>query len=172
MAKGSAWLQPPQRVSIAGMKTSDDAALALLHSMLRICRDSVEGYATAARDVPDAELAAVFERYRTERVKLVSELEDRIVALRGDAHASPTLGGAVHRAWMDYRAGSDSNPSQALLAEIERGEDMAVTAIRQALKEHDIDDATRRLFEHLYELIQAAHDRIKQLRDRANLAQM
>jgi uncharacterized protein (TIGR02284 family) len=154
------------------MKTSDDAALALLHSMLRICRDGVAGYATAARDVPDAELAGVFERYRTERAKLVSELEDRIVALRGDPRASPTIGGAVHRAWMDYRAGSDPNPVQALLTEIERGEDMAVTAIRQALKEHDIDGATRHLFERHYESIQAAHDRIKQLRDRANYARM
>jgi uncharacterized protein (TIGR02284 family) len=154
------------------MTTSDDAALVILHSLLRICRDSAEGYATAARDVAEPELAAIFERYRTERLKIVKEIEDRIIALRGDPNAAPTLAGAAHRAWMDFRAGSAANPTQALLGEVERGEDMAVDAMRQALKEHDIDVATRRLFEHHYELIQAAHDRIKQLRDRANLAQM
>ena len=152
------------------MRTSDDAALALLHSLLRIWRDSAEGYATAARDVPDAEVSRLFERYRSERMKMVKELEERIVALRGDPNVNPSIAGVVHRAWMDYRAGNDDNPTHSLLAEVERGEDMAVDAVKQALKERDIDAATHHLFERHYELVQAAHDRIKQLRDRTDYA--
>jgi uncharacterized protein (TIGR02284 family) len=152
------------------MRTSDDTALALLHSLLPLYRDSAAGYETAARDVPDAELAALFERYRQDRLKIVQETADRIVALRGDPNVAPTVSGAAHRAWMDYRSGSAPNAAQALLTEIERGEDLAVDAVQQALKEHDIDVATHHLFERQYELIKAAHDRIKQLRDRANVA--
>lgn len=149
------------------MQTSDDAALALLHSMLRICRDSAAGYETAARDVLEPELAKEFERFRADRLRIVKEIEDRLVALRGDPHANSTVAGAAHRAWMDFRSGSSDHPTQALLEEVERGEDLAVDAIRQALKERDIDVATRRMFEQHYERIQGAHDRIKQLRDRA-----
>lgn len=152
------------------MTTSDDRALALLQALLHICRDSAEGYATADRDLPDREIAAELDRYRQQRLKIIRELENRIRELRGDPDASPTAAGAVHRAWIDARGVAAANPTEALLVEIERGEDLAVDAFRQALKESDIDAATRRLLEHHYELVQAAHDRVKQLRDRTNFA--
>lgn len=154
------------------MTTSDDAALAILQELLSVSRDSVEGYATALRDIADQEIARELETYRTRRSKIVDELAQRIRDLRGDPDARPTAAGAVHRAWMDARAGSEANPDQAILAEIERGEDLATDAFRQALKEHDIDATTRRLIEGHYEQVQAAHDRVKQLRDRANYARM
>jgi uncharacterized protein (TIGR02284 family) len=154
------------------MTTSDDRALALLHALLRICRDSAEGYVTAERDLPDREVARELDRYRQQRLKVAEELQQRIRDLRGDPDAGPTLPGALHRAWMDARSGGAANPVEALLTEIERGEDMAVDAFRQALAETDIDAATRRMLERHYELVQAAHDRVKQLRDRANYARL
>jgi uncharacterized protein (TIGR02284 family) len=152
------------------MKLSDDAALALLHTLLRVCEDSAEGYAIAERDVVDPDWARQFAQFGHQRRKLAEEIQHRITNLRGDARAKPTLTGAVHRAWMDYRAGADANPLRALLAEIERGEDFAVDAYRQALKERDIDATTLQLIQRQYESVQAAHDRIKQLRDRTDYA--
>lgn len=152
------------------MTTSNDRTLALLHALLRICRDSAEGYARAERDLHDREIAGELEGYRHQRQKIVAELEHRIGELRGDPKASPTVPGALHRAWMDLRSLTNPHPNEALLTEMERGEDVAVDAFRQALDEPDIDAATRRLLEHHYELVQAAHDRVKQLRDRSNFA--
>lgn len=152
------------------MTTSDDAALAILQGLLRLSRDSVEGYLTALRDIADDGIAKELERFRAQRAKMVDELAQRIRDLRGAPDPRPTVAGAAHRAWIDARAGGEANPSQTILAEIERGEDLAVDAFRQALKEHDIDATTRRLIEAHYELVQTAHDRVKQLRDRANYA--
>ncbi|HVU35085.1 MAG TPA: PA2169 family four-helix-bundle protein [Opitutaceae bacterium] len=144
------------------MKTSDDTALALLESLLRVCEDSAAGYATAMRDVADIGLTSVFTRLRQERLKLADDLVDRIRQLRGHPTPRPTLASAAHRKWMDIRAGLSANPQHALLTEIERGERFAVDAYRTALA-----TATRHLFEHQYEVVQAAHDRIRQLRDRS-----
>ncbi|MEO5959173.1 MAG: PA2169 family four-helix-bundle protein, partial [Opitutaceae bacterium] len=58
----------------------------------------------------------------------------------------------------------------AILIECERGEDVAVKTYVAALAEPDMDVETRRLIQTQYESVQAAHDRIRQLRDSANYA--
>lgn len=152
------------------MTTSDDRALSILHALLQICEDSAAGYETAAQNVPDAKLWREFEPYRKQRQKIVRELQQRIRDLRGDPTTAPSGASALHRAWMQIRTMADANPNNGVLVEVERGEAFAVEAYRQALKEHDIDATTRRLLEHHYELVQAAHDRVQQLLDRTPAA--
>ena len=47
---------------------------------------------------------------------------------------------------------------------------MAVMSYRDALAERDIDEQTRDIIQRQYEFVQAAHDRIRQLRDSATYA--
>ena len=148
------------------MTTSDDRALELLHGLLLVARESVAGYATAEQNVPDPRLWREFEPYRTARAKIVVELEQRIRELRGDPTQPPSGAAALHRRWIELRASGSSAPNHAVLAEVERAESMAARAFADALKEHDIDAATRKLFERHYERVQAAYDRIKQLLER------
>ena len=148
------------------MTTSDDRALELLHALLLVARESVAGYATAERNVPDARLWREFEPHRKARAKIATELEQRIRDLRGDPEQPPSAAAALHRRWIELRSSTASGPNHAVLAEVERGEALAARAFADALKEHDIDAATRKLFERQYEHVQAAHDRIKQLLER------
>lgn len=153
------------------MRPEEDIALSTLLALLRIYRDSAEGYATAARDLPDLEVRRELEPYRKELLRLVKECAKRIRVLRGDPDDAPaTAAGGVHRTWMDLRSATAANPTAALLTEMERGEDIAVDAIKAALRTDGIDPATHALLQTHYEKIQAAHDRVKQLRDRATLA--
>jgi uncharacterized protein (TIGR02284 family) len=64
----------------------------------------------------------------------------------------------------------ETNEAHAILAECERGEDISVMAYGEALAERDIDKQTRELVQRQYEQVQAAHDRIRQLRDSATYA--
>lgn len=149
------------------MTSSDDRALFILHALLQIGVDSVTGYEMAERTVPDAKLWREFEPYRKERARIVRELQDRIRDLRGDPGARPSAASSLHQAWLELRSVADARPNHGVLAEVERGEALAAAAYRQALKEHDIDAATRKLLERQYERVQASHDRMKQLLDRA-----
>lgn len=150
------------------MTTSDDSTVTLFQALLRVCRDSAAGYATALHDLTDEPVRRELEHYRTERLKMAAELEHRIRELRGTPHPAPTLPGAIHRAWIDLKSDAAANPTAAVLAEVERGESLAVAAYRQGLKNLDLDAPSHRLLERHYELAQAAHDRVRQLRDRAD----
>ena len=152
------------------MTTSDDRALALLHGLLQICRESAKGYTTAESNVPDAALWREFEPFHKQRLKMIGELEDRIRDLRSDPSVPASGAAALHRAWIEFRATADERPNLAVLAEVERGEAITVDAYRQSLKEHDIDAATHKLFERHYEWAQTAHDRVKQLLERTQSA--
>jgi uncharacterized protein (TIGR02284 family) len=150
------------------MTTSDDRALSLLHGLLQLCRESVAGYETAEREVPDAKLWREFEPFRKQRMGMVEELEQRIRDLRGDPDTAPSGVAALHRAWLSLRAEADPSPNRGVLAEVERAESLLAQAYAQGTKEHDIDASTRRLTERHYELAQTAASRIRQLLERAS----
>ena len=151
------------------IKTPDNA-LRLLNLLIPTCRDSEQGFQLAAMDVQEPELARIFAEYSAQRAKFVGELEDRVRVLRGEPASGGNPLAALHRNWMELKAALAANEVHAILQEVERGEDMAVKAYRTALAERDIDDDTHRLIQAQYELVQAAHDRIRQLRDSATYA--
>ena len=152
------------------MITNDDKSLAILNSLIRADRDSELGYLAAADAVGEPELVQIFAHYAVQRAKFAAELQERVKTLRGDPETDGSLGGEVHRAWMGLKAAIDSNETHAILEECERGEDMAVMTYRDALTERDVDRHTREIIQRQYEFVQAAHDRIRQLRDSATYA--
>lgn len=151
------------------IKTTDNA-VRVLNELITVCRDSEQGFQFAAMDVNDPDLARIFAEYSAQRAKFVCELEQRVRVLRGDPVQSGGPVAALHRRWMDLKAALAANEIHAVLAECERGEDLATKAYGAALGEQDIDEQTMRLIQAQYELVQAAHDRIRQLRDGATYA--
>lgn len=152
------------------MKMTSDNAIRALNGLIPICRDSEQGFQVAAMDVTDSELARIFAEYSAQRAKFVSELEERVRVLRADPSQGGTPLAALHRKWVDLQAALSANDLHAILAECERGEDVAVKAYVAALQDRDIDADTRKLIQRQYESVQAAHDRIRQLRDSSTYA--
>jgi uncharacterized protein (TIGR02284 family) len=153
------------------MTTNDDASLLTLHTLLRASRDAEQGYLQAADLVAEPELVQLFADRALQRAKFAEDLRERVRTLRGDPdRAEGTPAGDVHRTWMTARAARASNETHAILSEVERGEDMAVMAYREALAERALDAQTRQLVQEQYELVQASHDRVRQLRDSATYA--
>ena len=149
------------------MISNDDKAVAALNGLIRVGRDAEQGFLAAADAVAEAELVQAFAGYAVQRAKFVVELKDRVKTLRAEPPNDGTLAGEAHRTWTGLKAILATNEAHAILAECERGDDMAVMAYREALAERDIDEQTRRLIQTQYEQVQAAHARIRQLRDRA-----
>ena len=152
------------------MITNDDQALLVLNSLIRAGRDSELGYLAAADGVSDPELVQLFADFALQRAKAVVALQERVRVLRSTPDDNGTVGGEVHRAWMGLKTAMDANDTHAILAECVRGEEAAVMAYREALGTRDIDVETRNLIQRQYEQVQAAHDRIRQLRDSATYA--
>ncbi|MES2691882.1 MAG: PA2169 family four-helix-bundle protein [Verrucomicrobiota bacterium] len=151
------------------MTTNDDATLLALNELLIATRDAERGYQEAADVVALRDLVELFEGYALQRAKFAGEMEERIKTLR----ATPVKGGspigALHRGWMDLKVAADADPThaRALLEECERGEDLALKLYAATLKSQDLDQITRTMIQRHYEQVQAAHDRVRQLRDAA-----
>lgn len=152
------------------MITNDDQALLLLNALIRAGHDAEKGYLTAADLVAEPELIQLFAELALQRTKFVGELEDRVRTLRSTPEKSGTIAGEAHQGWMKLKAENASNETHAILSECERGEDLSVAAYAGALKARDVDKQTHEIFQRQYELVQAAHDRVKQLRDSATYA--
>lgn len=152
------------------MTTSDDATLLALNELLVANRDAERGYGEAGDLVRLPELIELFAGFALQRGKFAVELEERIKALRSTPVKGRSPLGALHRGWMDLRAAAedDITHARAVLAECERAEDIALKAYAAALKLRDIDALSRTLIQTQYEQVQAAHDRVRQLRERAS----
>ena len=152
------------------MITNDDKALLVLNRLIRANRDAELGFMAAADGVSNPELVQLFAGYGVERAKYVVELQERVRTLRGTPDDNGTVGGEVHRAWMGLKAAIDANETRVILEECVRGEEAALFVYREALAERDVDGQTRDIIQHQYEFVQAAHDRLRQLRDSAAYA--
>ena len=149
------------------MQSSDEPTLELLNLLVQVSKDAEQGYQAAALDVADPSLARLFADYAAQRMKFVVELQQRVKLFRGEPAKSGTLAGTLHRGWLGLQAALASGDAYAVLAECERGEDLALGVYRDGLGMADLDADSRRLIQKQYEAVQAAHDRVRQLRDRA-----
>lgn len=146
------------------MKMTNEKTLSTLNDLIEICKDGQHGFKTAAEDAKDADLARVFTEFSAQRTSFIAELQDRVRSLGGDPEKSGSVSGSLHRGWIDMKAAISSHEPHAVLAECERGEDAAVKAYREGLDEN-LDPISRGIISRQYASVQAAHDRVKQLRD-------
>lgn len=142
----------------------------ILNDLIEICKDGQHGFQTAADDAKDESLVQLFRQYAAERTQYIAELQERVRNIGGEPDQHGSVTGSLHRGWINIKAAVSSNEPHAVLAECERGEDAALKTYREALAETELDPETRRVVQRQAEGVQAAHDRVKQLRDSPTFA--
>jgi uncharacterized protein (TIGR02284 family) len=65
----------------------------------------------------------------------------------GKAEDSGSVAGAVHRGWVSVRDALSGTSDQAILDECERGEDVALSRYRKAMKREELPAAVRQVVE-------------------------
>ena len=93
-------------------------------------------------------------------------MQGLVRSLGGDPENSGSIGGAIHRGWINIKSAITGNDEQAVLNEAERGEDIAKAEYKKAL-EGNLPANVREMIQNQYGSVQAAHDRVKALRDSA-----
>lgn len=143
----------------------NDKAISTLNDLIETLRDGQEGFKEAAENVKDSDLKTFFNQVSLERAQMVGELQQEVRTLGGDPENSGSTAGALHRTWVDIKGSLTGRDDQSILNECERGEDSAVSAYADALKEQSLSAALRTLVERQFSSIKQAHDRVKQMRD-------
>ena len=138
----------------------------LLEELSATCRDGEEGFRQAAADFDDPALRARFLRYAHGRAGLASELLGEIQRLGGEPDPAGHVAGAIHRGWMRFKAAVTGHDDSAILAEAERGEDVAVDIYRKAM-ERDLPIESRTILQRQLDDIEQVHREVRALRDAA-----
>ena len=148
----------------------NDHVISVLNNLIETCKDGELGFKTAAEGLKRSDVKSVFLEYSRQRALMVRELQEEVRRLGGDPEKSGSMSGSLHRGWLDIKSAITGKDDHAVLAEAERGEDVAKSAYENALKE-SLPASAQTLVLQQAALIRQAHDRVRDLRDREKVAQ-
>lgn len=138
--------------------------ISVLNGLIETCRDAQEGFQEAGDNIERPDLKQFFAEASIERARFVGELQQEVRALGGDPEDSSSFAGTIHRAWIEIKGTFTGQDEASILAECERGEDSAVKAYRDALKE-DLPTNIRTIVENQLADVLRIHNLVKQYRD-------
>ena len=140
----------------------------VIEDLVETLEDGKKGFAEAAERLADAgriDLADKFREYSSQREQFSAELRE-LSASPGDfIEETGSVGGTVHRAWINFKDAVSMDSAEAILGAAETGEDHAVNEYNDAL-EQDLTSDVRAVVARQAQAIQAAHDEVRNLRDR------
>jgi uncharacterized protein (TIGR02284 family) len=144
------------------MDARNKTAISTLNTLIETCEDSAQGFRTAADALQDSSTKELFRQYARQRIACAEELRAEVRRLGGTPEDGGSVSGAMHRGWMNLKSALAGNSDSAIIAEAERGEDVAVAAYRQALQS-DLPSPVQQTIQQQFTQVKVAHDRVRQL---------
>lgn len=120
------------------------------------------GFWTAAEHVQDAGLKSMFQSIARRRGQFAEELKQEVQRLGGAPEEGGSVAGAVHRGWMDVKSAVTGRDDVSIIAETERGENIAVAAYEAALHA-PLPPPTESIVRRQYTHVKETHDRVSAL---------
>ncbi len=148
---------------------NENNAIRIIEDLIETCKDGQKGYQDAAAHVKRSDLKTFFNEQSLERARFAGELqEERIRLGKSDKKDSGSVSAALHRAWIDTKVSMGAG-DKAILESVEAGEDRAKEAYQKAMTS-DLPESIALIVRRQAASVQAAHDRVKTLRDAAKAA--
>ncbi|KPX88708.1 Uncharacterized protein ALO63_04007 [Pseudomonas amygdali pv. mori] len=147
--------------------------ISILNDLIETSKDGEEGFRTSAEHAKSAQVKSFLTNRSTEVAAAVRELQAEVTALGGKPEDSSSVSGALHRAWVNLKSMVTSDDDKAVLEEVEKGEDVAKKAYREALEKaraKNVSPNVIALIEKQQAGVLANHDKVKALRDAARAA--
>ena len=143
----------------------NDKAISVLNNLIETLEDGVLGFKTAAEGLKSADIKAKFLEYSRQRAEMARELQNEVRRLGVDPEKSGSVSGSLHRGWLDIKSVITGKDDHAIVAEAERGEDVAKSAFESALKE-TLPGTAQTVVQQQAGKVRQAHDFVRNLRDR------
>lgn len=144
------------------MAMDNDDVIETLNDLIETCKDGEEGFRTCAEDIKRTDLKPMFERAAMRCAEAARELQAEVTRLGGTPERKSSLAGSAHRRWVDIKSAITGKDDKAVLAECERGEDVAKMSYQKALKK-DLPMDIRAIVERQYQGVLQHHDEVRAL---------
>ena len=142
----------------------NDHDIGTLNSLIATTLDSVQGYEEAAKDDDQGRYRNLFTQRASERRQVVNELQAEVRRLGGTPSEGGTALGGAHRMFVNLKASVLGNDEQAVVNEVERGEDHIKAKYEDALKDEELFPSTRATIEEGYRSVREGHDQMRDLK--------
>jgi len=142
----------------------DQKQIAALNTLIETTIDSVTGYEDSAQNVDNERLREIFRERANERQQVVQDLREEVRRLGGDPEESGTFLGKAHQRFEDLKAAITGRDEQAIVNEVERGEDHIKAKFEAALNSEDLIGDSRAAVERAYQSVRSGHDQMSQLK--------
>ncbi|WP_200626679.1 ferritin-like domain-containing protein [Pseudomonas sp. LAM2023] len=152
------------------MSNPNKDVIDVLNDLIEYSKDGEKGFRESADDVKNPELKAFFVQRAGECANAAGELQSEVRRLGGDPETSTSLSGDLHRGWVNFKSMLTGKSEEAVLNEVERGEDYALKAYKDAREKlvklgRTASDQTYNLVEKQLQGVQRNHDQVKALRN-------
>lgn len=134
-------------------------AIATLNSLIETCKDGEQGFRTAAEHLKDAQTRSLFFEFSQQRAEMARELQREVRTLGGDPEQEGSLSGSAHRGWMNIKSAITGDDAR-IIAEVERGEDIAVKAFEDGLAS-GLPPTTLAVVREQAARVRETHDRVR-----------
>jgi uncharacterized protein (TIGR02284 family) len=135
-----------------------------LNTLIATTIDSVTGYEDSAKNIENERFREIFRGRADERQQVVEELRSEVRRLGGDPEESGSFLGKAHQRFEDLKAAVTGRDEQAIINEVERGEDYLKEKWQAALQSGNLNGESHDLVERCYQSVKAGHDQISQLK--------
>ena len=146
------------------MTTNNSDEISTLNTLIETTIDSITGYETSATDIKNERFAQIFRQRADERQQVVEQLRGEVRRLGGNPEESGTFLGKAHQRFEDLKAAITGQDEQAIINEVERGEDYLKEKFETALSGGTLSGESRTAVERAYQSVRAGHDQISQLK--------
>ena len=136
----------------------------ILNGLIKTTIDSVDGYRAAAEAKDVGRFVAMFFDRANEREAVAGRLQAAVTAMGGDAEDDGSFLASAHRSFMGLKESVTGNDEQAVINEVERGEDVLKAKYESALSDQDLSPATRSLIADCYTSVKQGHDQMRDIK--------
>lgn len=150
------------------MMDSRDHDIETINGLIKTTIDSVDGYRSAAQDATNNQFQSIFFERANEREKVAEDLRQHVRSLGGDPQDDGSILAGAHRAFMNLRDAVTGTDDEAVIAEVERGEDHIKEKFETALQDGNLSTDTRSKISECYESVKSGHDQMRDLKHGLN----
>lgn len=135
-----------------------------LNSLIATTIDSIDGYTEAAKDAENSRYVQMFNSRAAERRQAASALQAEVARLGGDPEDDGTALAGAHRMFLNLKSAVTGQDDQAIVNEVERGEDHIKAKFEDALKDDGLSPETRSAIGQAWTSVRAGHDEMRDLK--------
>ena len=135
-----------------------------LNSLIATVIDSIDGYSESAKDADSSRFVSMFNDRAAERRQVLTTLQAEVGRLGGNPEDDGTTAAAAHRGFVNLKSAVTGKDDQAVINEVERGEDHIKSKFESALADDELSPQVKAVVQQCFTSVKQGHDQMSALK--------